>query len=105
MRQQICQTVNLAWEFRLVGSDGTISSYDYEPHVTVQTRARPEPTAVPVRELPEGRRNPVEYMLGCIASARSPDGCLDPDLNLIAQRIVDTAFQSAELGKTLKLLT
>ena len=28
--------------FVFVGSDGTISSYDYEDHVTVQTRARPD---------------------------------------------------------------
>ena len=33
--------------FVVVGSEGTISSYDYEDHVGVQTRARPEIHAVP----------------------------------------------------------
>lgn len=46
--------------FVLVGSDGTISSYDYDDHVTLQTRAQPAATPVPVDTLPAGRRAPVE---------------------------------------------
>jgi predicted dehydrogenase len=90
--------------FVLVGTDGTISSYDYEPHVTIQTRARPEPTPVPVDALPEGRRNPIEYVLGCIAAGRPVEGPLDPVLCLTAQRIVDTAYLSAQQKRTLELV-
>ncbi len=90
--------------FVLVGTDGTISSYDYDDHITIQTRTRPEPTPVPVDALPLGRRNAVEYVLGCIAEDRPIEGCLDPALCLTAQRIVDTAFQSAEAKRTLDLL-
>lgn len=90
--------------FVFVGTEGTISSYDYEDHVTIQTRARPEPTAVPAEPLAEGRRNALEYFLGCIAEGRAVSGPLDPDLCLTAQRIVDTAVRSAREKRTLELL-
>ena len=78
-----------------VGSDGTIASEDYAPHVTVQTRARPEPHTIPADRLPEGRRNAIEYVLSCITEGRPIEGPLDPALCLTAQRIVDTAALSA----------
>ena len=90
--------------FVLVGRDGTISSYDYEDHVTVQTRARPEPAPVPADPLAEGRRNPIEYVLGCIERGEAVTGPLDPVLSLTAQRIVDTAARSAREKRTLELV-
>ncbi len=90
--------------FVFVGSDGTLSSYDYEDHVTVQTRAHPEPRPVPARPLPEGRTNPIEYVLGCIERGEPISGPLDPGLCLTAQRIVDTAARSALEKRTLELL-
>ncbi len=90
--------------FVLVGTDGTISSYDYADHVTVQTRARPEPHPIPADPLPEGRRNPIEYILGRIAGKQPIDGPLEPGLCLTAQRIVDTAALSAAKKQTLELL-
>ena len=90
--------------FVLVGEDGTISSYDYDEFITVQTLEQPSPTKLPVDPLPPGKRNGVEYVLGCISEGREPQGCLDPALCLTAQRIVDTAFQSAESRRTLELL-
>jgi glucose-fructose oxidoreductase len=90
--------------FVLVGTDGTISSWDYDAHVTVQTRARPEPHALPVDPLPQGRRTPIEYVLGLLERGERPEGCLDPELCLTAQRIVDTAAQSAREKRTLELL-
>jgi len=90
--------------FVFVGRDGTISSYDYEDHVTVQTRARPEPTPLPFVALPQGRGNPVEYVLGCIERGEPVTGPLDPEVSLIGQRIVDTAARSAREKRTLPLL-
>lgn len=90
--------------FVFVGSDGTIASRDYADHVTVQTRARPEPTSVAVDPLREGRRNGIEYMAGCIRSGRPIEGPLAPDLCIVAQRIVDTAACSAREKRTLPLL-
>jgi predicted dehydrogenase len=90
--------------FVLVGSDGTISSYDYEDHVTVQTRRRPQPTRLPADPLPAGRRNPIEYVLGCLERGEPVAGPLDPALCLTAQRIVDTAAFSAREKRTLELV-
>ncbi len=49
--------------FVIVGSEGTISSYDYENTIRLQTRARPEQYEVPVDVLAAPRRRPVEYVL------------------------------------------
>ena len=90
--------------FVVVGSDGTISSYDYDDYVTVQTRGQPEPTQVAVDKLADGKTNPIEYFLGCIEHDRAVEGPLAPDLCLTAQRIVDTAALSADRKQTLDLL-
>jgi len=90
--------------FVFVGSDGTIASEDYADHVTVQTRARPEVHPIPADPLPEGGRNAIEYVLGCIARGEQVGGPLDPGLCLTAQRIVDTAAASAAQKRTLELL-
>jgi glucose-fructose oxidoreductase len=90
--------------FVLVGTDGTISSYDYEGHVTVQTRARPAPTPIPADPLPPGRRDPIGYVLGCLDRGEPVTGPLDPALSLTAQRIMDTALRSAREKRTLELL-
>ena len=90
--------------FVLVGSDGTIASWDYADHVMVQTRARPEPSPVAADPLPVGRRNGVEYMLECVARQQPVTGPLDPDLCLTAQRIIDTAVLSARQKRTLALV-
>ena len=90
--------------FVLVGQHGTIASWDYSDHVIVQTRDRPEPTEVPVDELPKGRRGPVEYVIDCLEAGRRIEGCLDPALSRIGQQIVDTALFSASERKTVDLL-
>ncbi|MDP5219496.1 Gfo/Idh/MocA family oxidoreductase [Ruegeria sp. 2205SS24-7] len=90
--------------FVFVGTDGTISSPDYADHVTVQTRTRPARHDIPADPLPEGERNAIEYVLGCLAQDRKVSGPLDPALCLTAQRIVDTAVQSAAKKRTLELL-
>lgn len=90
--------------FVFVGTDGTISSPDYATHVTVQTRVRPERHEIPADPLPEGARNAIEYVLGCLRRGDRVKGPLDPALCLIAQRIVDTAVRSAAEKRTLKLL-
>lgn len=90
--------------FVFVGTDGTISSPDYATHVTVQTRTRPERHDIPADPLPAGQSNAIEYMLGCIDRGEPVTGPLDPALCLTAQRIVDTAMQSAAEKRTLGLL-
>jgi predicted dehydrogenase len=89
----------------LVGTDGTISSYDHESHVTIQTRAAPEATQVPADALPPGRRDPIEYMLARIEDGKPVTGPLDPALCLIGQRIIDSALLSATTGRTVPLIS
>jgi glucose-fructose oxidoreductase len=90
--------------FVVVGTEGTVSSYDYEDHVTVQTRARPEAYQVPNDTAMAPRRAPVEYLLHCLETGEAVSGPLDPAICRTGQRIVDTAAASARAGRTLKLL-
>lgn len=90
--------------FTFVGTEGTLSSPDYATHVSVQTRRNPEPTLVRVDPLPVGRRNVIEYVLGCVATGQAITGPLDPQLSLTAQRIIDTATRSAHEKRTLALI-
>lgn len=90
--------------FVTVGTDGTISSYDFEPHIGLQTRAEPVVRNLPVDVLAAPNRKPVEYVLDCKARGAPIEGPLNPDLCRTAQRIVDTAAVSAREKRTLDLL-
>src|SRR5208283_706609 len=90
--------------FVVVGTEGTISSYDFEPHVGVQTRSRREIRNVPVDKLEAPFRSPVEYVLHCKEKGLAFEGPLDPAICRTAQRIVDTAALSARERRTLELL-
>ncbi len=90
--------------FVLVGSEGTISSYDYEDHVTVQTRAEPEAKKLPVDVPRAPNRSPIEHVLNAFRTGAPLRGPLDPAIARIGQQIVDTAAESARLGRTLALL-
>jgi glucose-fructose oxidoreductase len=90
--------------FVLVGTDGSISSYDYDDFVTLQTRKATAHTKVPVDALPPGRRSAVEYMLARIDDGAPISGPLDPELCLIGQRIVDSAAMSAAAKRTVPLV-
>ncbi len=90
--------------FVLVGNDGTLSSYDYHDHVTVQTRAQPKPSPIPVDPVPPGHRDPIEHVLGCLERGEPFVGPLDPALSLIGQQIVDTAARSARERRPIPLL-
>jgi len=90
--------------FVIVGSEGTISSYDYDNYLGLQTRARPQIHDVATDPIEAPFRNPVEYVLHCKATGRPFEGPLDPALCRTAQRIVDTAALSAIERRTLALL-
>ena len=90
--------------FVIVGSEGTISSYDFEPTVRVQTRERPQGFELPVDELGSPRSNPVEYLLDCIENGRPIEGPLSPEICRIGQQIVDSAVLSAREKRTVSLV-
>jgi glucose-fructose oxidoreductase len=90
--------------FIVVGTQGTLSSYDYEPIVTIQTRDQPAHRAIAADALPAGRRAPVEYMLDCIANNTDVTGPLSPGLSRIGQQITESAVLSAREKRTVALL-
>ena len=89
--------------FVLKGTDGTISSYDYEPHITVQTRAHPEGQTIPADPMPPPFQNPVQYFLHCLEHDTPVEGPLSVAVSRIGQVMVDAAFQSAREKRTLSL--
>ena len=90
--------------FVVKGTEGTISSYDYEAFVTVQDSTSPEGRPVEAPALRSPQRNPVEYVLDCIERDVPIKGPLSVDISRIGQQIADTAFESAKQGRALPLL-
>lgn len=90
--------------FVVVGTAGTIASYDYEQTISIQTRSEPDIHAIPVDVLEAPRRAPIEYVLHCLETGEPVKGPLDPKLCRIGQQIVDSAQLSAQLKRTVSLL-
>jgi predicted dehydrogenase len=89
--------------FIIAGTDGTISAYDYDPFVTVQTRRRPVPHRVAAPALKPPLQNPVQYLLHCLEHDRPLEGPVSLPISRIGQEIVDAAVRSARLKRTVKL--
>lgn len=89
--------------FVLVGTEGTISSYDYEDTICIQTNGRPAQHEVPVDVLAAPRRRPIEYVLHCKETGEPITGPLDPKLARIGQQIVDAAIRSTAEKRTVRL--
>lgn len=89
--------------FIVRGTEGTISSFDYEATVRIQTRERPEGYDQPVDPLPEGGRNGIEYTIDRIDAGQPIEGPLSPGLARIGQQMVDAAIRSAETRQTVTL--
>ena len=90
--------------FVVVGTEGTISSYDYESTIRVQTKERPEGYDHPVEQLPEGERNGIEYTLSRLENNLTIEGPLSPETSRIGQQIIEAAIQSALEKRTVSLV-
>jgi glucose-fructose oxidoreductase len=90
--------------FVVMGAKGTISSYDYEDQIRVQTAEHPEGRDVPVDELQAPHRNPIEHFIHCLETGDPVIGPLDPALCRVGQQIVDSAVLSAREKRTVPLL-
>lgn len=91
--------------FVLVGTEGTISNYDYEPTVRMQTRAHPEGEVLGVDPPASPFENPVQYLIHCLENDLEIEGPLAPGICRIGQQIVDTAYLSAQQKRTLPLVS
>lgn len=88
----------------LKGDEGTISSYDYDATIRLQTPKKPEGEDVPVDEMRPPVQNPVQYFVHCIQERKPLEGPLSPRISRIGQQIVDSAVLSARLKKTVQLV-
>ena len=91
--------------FVLVGTDGSISSYDYDAFVTLQTRKAPAPGADPRRRAAAraARRRSTTCSPGSRTARRSPARSI-PRSALIGQRMIDSAVLSAASKRTVPLV-
>ena len=89
--------------FVIKGTDGTVSCYDCEEIVRLQTRDCPKGEKLPVDSL-EPFTNPIEYFLHCIEKDLPVEGPLSTEVSRIGQQIVDTAFLSAQEKRALPLV-
>jgi predicted dehydrogenase len=89
--------------FIIAGTEGTISSGDYDDFVTVQTRKRPKPHSIPAPAPKAPHQNPVQYLLHCLEKGKPLEGPVSLPISRIGQEIVDAAAKSARLKKSVKL--
>lgn len=90
--------------FVIVGEGGTISSYDSEQTIRVQTREHPAGEPIPVDRLQPPYQNPIHYFLHCLETGEPVRGPLTPELSRTGQLIVDAAVRSAQEKRTVKLI-
>ncbi|MBI3879019.1 MAG: Gfo/Idh/MocA family oxidoreductase [Verrucomicrobia bacterium] len=89
--------------FVIAGTEGTISNYDYDPFVTVQTRKRPQPHRIAAPALSAPNQNPVQYLLHSLDHGKKLEGPVSLPISRLGQEIVDAAVRSAKLKRTVKL--
>jgi glucose-fructose oxidoreductase len=91
--------------FVIVGTAGTIASYDYEKTIRVQTREQPEGREVAVDELKAPGQNVIQYFINCLETGAPIEGPLSPEISRIGQQIVDSAIKSAAERRTVALVS
>lgn len=90
--------------FVVKGSAGTISSYDYDKTIRVQTAACPEGEDLPVDVIEAPMQNVIQYMIHCLETGAPIEGPLSPEVCRIGQQIVDSAVLSAAEKRTVPLV-
>lgn len=89
--------------FVLKGTEGTISSYDYEPTVRLQTRRKPRGEDLRVDSLRPPFQNPIQYFVRCVQRDEPPEGPLSPAICRVGQEIVDAAVESSRSKRSVRL--
>jgi glucose-fructose oxidoreductase len=90
--------------FVLKGTEGTISSYDYESTVRMQTTKLPRGQDMRALALKPPMQNPIQYFIHCLQTHKAPEGPLAPAISRTGQQIVDSAVLSASRKKTVSLV-
>src|SRR5262249_35757598 len=89
--------------FIIAGTEGTLSSFDYDSHVRAQNRKRPAGYDIVAPNPKAPHQNPVQYLIHCLEKQESLEGPVSLKISRIGQEIVDAAVQSARLKKTVPL--
>lgn len=84
--------------FVVVGSEGTIASWDCADHIRIQTRDDPQGHAIPVDVLDDRDASCLSYLLQALETGAAIEGPSSAEMSRNAQRIVDTAMASATNG-------
>jgi predicted dehydrogenase len=89
--------------FIIAGTEGTISSGDYDDYITVQTRKKREPHRLLAPAPKAPNQNPVQYLIHCLEKEIPLEGPVSLDISRIGQEIVDAAVRSAKTKRTVQL--
>ena len=89
--------------FNIVGSEGTIASYDLEATIRVQTRDHPEGEIIASDDLQHPFHAPIPYVLHCLENNLPIDGPLSAETSRIGQLVVDAAMESAATKSTVTI--
>lgn len=90
--------------YELIGTEGTISTRDRDAPIRVQTTEQPEGYVVEPEPLDPPYQNLVQYLVYCIDENEELSGPTDPVFCRSAQRILDTARESAASGGPVDLV-
>lgn len=89
--------------FVIVGSMGTIASFDYADTVQVQTAEHPEGLEIAVDALPIYEKSGVANFVHALTTGAPLDGPLSAAVSLAGQRIVEAAYTSAQKNSSVRL--
>ena len=90
--------------FAIVGRLGTITSYDYESTIRLQTSPQSSGELIPVDQIEAPFDNAINYVVHCLQTGQPIDGPLGAACARVGQQIVDTAYQSSQQKRTLPLV-
>ncbi len=88
--------------FVINGSEGSISSWDYDTEVTLHRGGAAE--RVPNDEIPAQERNALANLIAHLEDDRPLDGPMTAEISAAAQRITECAIQSARTGRTVSVM-
>lgn len=89
--------------FVIVGSEGTIASFDYAPSVLLQDIDHPEGVEIPVDDRRPADAGGIAHILAALAHGVPLTGPISLQTSLDGQRIVEAAVTSAATGRPMRL--
>lgn len=98
--------------FTLFGTNGVIQCSDYAETIEMQNRDHPEGIRLPLNPTFDRKRksskgiplNPIEFVIEALETERPISGPLGMPINILGQRIIDTAMMSSIEERTVALV-